>query len=193
MRQVWKSRSSLLWVAILAACGSDTDGSSHSAVAQNFDLLAREVTRCADAQATCSHKAVEAKAMQSCKTEYTACRSRAGKSAEDALVDAIADCQAQANDCRPEESKDVAEDRCEAALRVCIGEASDQRLGPSRRDASAPSERAPTYQCFGQLRVCIGDATGPKQCAAEARACVLAAVEPPAPRRLSTGDAGVND
>lgn len=179
--------STLVWMATLTACAADeSSGSAQSAIARNFDALARQVTACADEQASCNHKALEMKDQQACETEYTDCRARAGKSAEEALIDAISDCQARANDCQPKTSKDVTEDRCEAALRACIGEASGPTRSNAARDAGTPSALAPTYQCFGQLRVCISDATGPKECAAEARACVLAAVEPPDPRRLTT-------
>lgn len=191
MSQVRIFLAILVWVGAFSACATDAEGSAQSAVARNFEVLAREVTGCADAQATCSHKAIQMKELQACQSEYTACRTRAGKSAEDALIEAISECQERANDCEPSTSAAPTQDRCEASLRACIGEASSQISSDARRDASAPSARAPTYQCFGQLRECVDSSTGPKECAAEARTCVLAAVEKPEPRRPSMLDAGM--
>jgi hypothetical protein len=118
----------------------------------------------------------------------------AGKSAEDDLADAISTCQERANACRADASMNATEERCAAALRTCIGEARADASVDASRDAGTPNPNAPTYQCFGQLRECIAEATAPKQCAAEARACVIAAVgELPVvhgPRTVPPIDAG---
>lgn len=184
MRRVWIFLSLLAW----AACAAEAGSSSQSAVARNFDALARQLAACADARASCSHEALQMKDLQACQAEYTSCRSRAGSAVETALVDAIAECQERANHCGPSGSEDSAQDPCEASLRACIGETSGQTGGDAKRDANAPNASAPTYQCFGQLRECAGSTTAPKQCAAEARTCVLAAIEKPPPRRPSFVD-----
>jgi hypothetical protein len=179
----------------LVACSGDDDLAPQSAVGRSFDELARAVASCAEVLNQCTDDDAGAGDGQSCRTEFTACRTDTGKSAEDDLADAIGACQEHANVCRADASTDAQEERCTATLRSCIGEARAAASDDSSRDAGAPNPDAPTYQCFGQLRECIAGETAPKQCAAEARACVIAAVgEPPAihrPRVVPPIDAGV--
>ena len=194
MRQIHISLVIAL-VGMFAACGDDEPG-PQSAVARNFDELAGAVASCAETQRDCYGDDAGPNTAQACGAEFTQCRTEAGKSVEDNLVDEISDCQEHANDCRADAATDAMESRCGQALRECIGEArSDSR--DSRGDGGSPNPNAPTYQCFGQLRECVTDAAAPQTCAAEARACVIAAIgDPPAirrPRVVPPSDAGVLD
>jgi hypothetical protein len=180
----------------VAACSGDDDSTAQTAVARHFDELARAVAGCAQTLSQCTGDDAGAGDGLSCRAEFSACRTAAGQSAESDLVDAISTCQEHAEACRADASTDALDARCAETLRACIGEARADTSEDSSLDAATPNPEAPTYQCFGQLRECIAGATGPKQCAAEARACVIAAVgEPPAihrPRPVPPIDAGAH-
>jgi hypothetical protein len=181
---------------MLAACGADNPQTVQTAVGRNFDELASAVSDCADTLASCNHDAEEKADRDACKNEFDDCRAEAGKDAEDALVDAISTCQERAQACRADASMESEEERCTASLRSCIGEANSKAHHDSKDDAGSAGSIAPTYQCFGQLRECIGGDKAPKDCAAEARACVIAAVSAPDSRPLNpkpTMDAGASD
>jgi hypothetical protein len=181
---------------MFAACSGDDEPGPQSAVARNFDELASAVASCAETQRDCYDDDAGPNTEQSCRAEFTQCRTETGKSAEANLVDEISACQEHANDCRADAATDKLQSRCAQALRGCIGEARIVSKD-SHRDGGAPNPNAPTYQCFGQLRECVTDAAAPQKCAAEVRACVISAIgDPPAIRRppvVPPSDAGVLD
>jgi hypothetical protein len=166
----------------LAGCGAGEHSAAQSDVGRNFDSLAGAVAECADAMRQCGDEDDAGKTEKAnCRDEFLSCRSSAGKSAESDLVEAIATCQEEHGKCEAD-AGDAKE--CSQALRVCIGEARAQAKESS--DAAAPNPHAPTYQCFGQLRECATSGREPRDCAAEARACVIAAIgDPPEVHRPS--------
>jgi len=165
----------------LAGCGAGDLTAAQTEVGRNFDALASAVAGCADALHECGDEDDAGKAENAkCRDEFLECRAGAGKSAETELAEAIGSCKEQLDTC---ESDAGAKD-CAQTLRGCIGEARAQAKATS--DAAAPNSHAPTYQCFGQLRECVASSSEPRECAAEARACVIAAVgDPPGDRRPS--------
>lgn len=176
----------------LAACSGDGDP-AETPVARSFDELAHAVASCAETLRDCQDEDGGADKAQSCRGEFMHCRTDSGKAAEEALVDAIDSCQEHRNNCQADASNDKQGERCAEALRSCIGEAHAQSGDASINATGAPNSNAPTYQCFGQLRECVAAATGPKECAQQARACVILAVgELPADHRPTTqpSDAG---
>jgi hypothetical protein len=196
MRRVSSFFWTIPWLAVLAACGADNPQTAQSAVGRNFDQLASAVAECADSLGSCNHDAKDKAARDTCNDEFDDCRAEAGKEAEEALADAISQCQERAQACRADASTGSDEERCSASLRTCIGEANSKAHHASKDDAGAAGSNAPTYQCFGQLRECIDGDKAPKECAAQARACVIAAVSAPDSRPVNpkpSMDAGTSD
>jgi hypothetical protein len=194
MNQLESYAVSLGLALSLAACSGSHGATPQSAVGRNFDELARSIAGCATAIHACDEEDGGANDSHSCRTEFLECRSSAGKTAEERLIDAIADCREANEACREDASADAG-DECAQTLRGCIGEARVDSGGTSN-DAGTPNPHAPTYQCFGQLRECVADAASAAQCAADARGCVIAAVGEPKRERPGApqpSDAGVRD
>jgi hypothetical protein len=167
----------------LAGCAAEEVTPPQTDVGRNFDALASAVAACAETLRTCGDEEDAGKAESAkCRDEFVECRGRAGKPAETELAEAIGSCKEQHGKCQ----NDAGESECAQALRDCIGEARSQAKDSS--DAAAPNSHAPTYQCFGQLRECVTSSSEPRECAAQARACVIAAVgDPPEVRRPNAG------
>jgi hypothetical protein len=161
---------------VLAACGADVASSSQSAIAQNFDELATSIRNCAATLGQCSG---DKKALSSgrCRNQFLSCRSSAGKPAEEDLAAAVGDCRERSSEC----PDDLDALTCDQALHECIGEAPPTEVRQERY-RGVPNAHAPTYQCFGMLRECVASMPAPRECAAQARTCVISSVgDPPAP------------
>lgn len=172
-----------LSAAGLTGCGAEQHRAApQSAIGRTFDQLASMVASCAASLSSCRGDGGDLADNEACQEAFGECRSRAGKEEESALAEAISVCQQRANDCR----SDAANDGCTSALRTCIGEATAQTPRGGEDDGGAASTHAPTYPCFAPLRECIADDTAPRECAAKARECVIAAVQPARAARSNT-------
>lgn len=176
MRRSIQPLATLGFLISTAACGS-SDLTPQSPVARSFDELARAVARCAEALRDCDEEDAGSDGRGTCVETFLSCRADAGEDAQSALEDEISSCQERAQNCAADAGDDKAEAKCDTGLRACIGEARPRKDADS--DAAAPNPDAPTYQCFGQLRECVTDKTGPRECAQQARACVISAVGEP--------------